>query len=129
MPHIFSQLPFPKASLAILEVFTVITGIQLDFAELTEQVKEMDQQLGDLLSQVEEKYGPQFPAAEEETYRTEGVEEEKLTEVDRQRIDKLFQQVARDRSKAFELKQELDRLGVFKDYEDRFLDLFKKAGG
>ena len=34
---------------------------------------------------------------------------------------------ARDRAKAIELKQELDRLGVFKDYEDRFLDLFKKA--
>jgi len=31
------------------------------------------------------------------------------------------------RSKAFELKQELGRLGGFKDYQDRFLDLFKKA--
>jgi hypothetical protein len=38
----------------------------------------------------------------------------------------LFNQANQDRSKAFELKQELDRLGVFKDYEDRFLDLFKK---
>jgi uncharacterized protein len=28
-------------------------------------------------------------------------------------------------AKAFELKQELDRLGVFKEYEDRFLDLFR----
>jgi len=36
--------------------------------------------------------------------------------------------VAKDRSKALELRQELDRLSVFKDYEDRFLDLFKKAG-
>jgi hypothetical protein len=26
------------------------------------------------------------------------------------------------------LKQELDRLEIFKDYEDRFLDLFKKPG-
>jgi hypothetical protein len=26
-----------------------------------------------------------------------------------------------------ELKQELDRLGVFKEYEDRFLDLFKSS--
>jgi hypothetical protein len=32
-----------------------------------------------------------------------------------------------DRSKAYELKNELDRLDVFRDYEDRFLDLFKKA--
>ena len=34
----------------------------------------------------------------------------------------------KDRSRAFELKQELDRLEVFKEYEDRFLDLFKKPG-
>src|SRR5262252_7289191 len=34
MPHIFSQLPFPKASLAILEVFTAMGKIDLDFTEL-----------------------------------------------------------------------------------------------
>jgi len=130
MPHIFSQLPFPKASLAILEVFTIMTGIKLDFADLKEQVKEMEQQLGELLTQVEEKYGPQFPAAtEEETYRTEAVEEPKLGSTDEEHIEQLFEQAAKDRAKAFELKQELDRLGVFKEYEDRFLDLFKKAGG
>ena len=44
----------------------------------------------------------------------------------RQRIENLFAAAAKDRSQAFELKQELDRLGVFKDYEDRFLDLFQK---
>ena len=33
-----------------------------------------------------------------------------------------------DRSKAYELKRELDRLELYKDYEDRFLDLFKKPG-
>src|SRR5262249_46771453 len=27
MPHIFSQLPFPKASLAILDVFTAMAGL------------------------------------------------------------------------------------------------------
>lgn len=126
MPHIFSQLPFPKASLAILEVFTTITGIQLDFTELAEQIRAVDQQLGELLSQVEEKYGPQFPA-EEEGYRPEPAEEERLGSADRQRIEDLFQQAEKDRSKAFELKQELDRLKIFKDYEDRFLDLFKKS--
>ena len=43
-----------------------------------------------------------------------------------QHLENLFEHAKKDRSKAFELKQELDRLGVFKDYEDRFLDLFKK---
>jgi hypothetical protein len=47
---------------------------------------------------------------------------------DRQRIDLMFDNAAHDRSRAYELKQELDRLGVFPQYEDRFLDLFKDPG-
>lgn len=127
MPHIFSQLPFPKASLAILEVFTTITGIELDFTELSEQAKVMEQRLGELLAQVEQSYGQQFPSGEEGA-KAEPAEEQRLSSPDNRRIEELFDQAAKDRSKAFELKQELDRLGVFKEYEDRFLDLFKKPG-
>ena len=54
-------------------------------------------------------------------------EQPKRRSTARKRIEELFEEATRDRSKAFELKQELDRLGVFKEYEDRFLDLFKKA--
>jgi hypothetical protein len=39
-------------------------------------------------------------------------------------IETLFHTVAHDRSRAVELKAELDRLGVYEEYEDRFLDLF-----
>jgi proteasome assembly chaperone (PAC2) family protein len=127
MPHIFSQLPFPRASLAILEVFTTITGIELDFAELAEQVRVTEEQLTELLSRVEESLGRQ-PAAEEGAFATEAGEEERLSAADKGRIEELFKQAAQNRSKAFELKQELDRLAIFKDYEDRFLDLFKKPG-
>jgi uncharacterized protein len=126
MPHIFSQLPFPKASLAILEVFTTIARMELDLSELSEQARMMERQLGELLARVEQTYGPQSPA-EEETYGPETAEEERVSSADRQRIEELFEQAVKDRSKAFELKQELDRLGFFKEYEDRFLDLFKKA--
>jgi hypothetical protein len=49
----------------------------------------------------------------------------RLSTEDEQRIEELFDQAESDRSKAFELKQVLDQLHVFKDYEDRFLDLFK----
>lgn len=126
MPHIFSQLPFPKASLAILEAFTTMAGIDLDFTELAEQAKSMEQQLGEVLSRVEQAYGQQQPA-EEEGYPTEAPEEEALSAADQKRIENLFEQAEKDRSKAFELKQELDRLGIFKEHEDRFLDLFKKA--
>jgi proteasome assembly chaperone (PAC2) family protein len=128
MPHIFSQLPFPKASLAILEVFTTVAGFDLDFAELAEQARVTEQQLGELLARVEKSYGPQIPA-EEEAYSPEPAEEERPDSAQIRHIEQLFDQASADRSKAFELKQELDRLGVFKDYEDRFLDLFKKSGG
>ena len=40
----------------------------------------------------------------------------------------MFAKAREDRAKAFELKEELDRLGVFDQYEDRFLDLFKTGG-
>src|SRR5262245_8472203 len=126
MPHIFSQLPFPKASLAILEVFTTMTGIELDFTELAEQARASEEELGELLARVETTYGQPFPAEEEE-YGPEPAESEGISSSDEQWIEQLFAQAERDRSKAFELKQELDRLGVFKNYEDRFLDLFKKA--
>jgi len=126
MPHIFSQLPFPKASLAILEVFTTITGIEVDFAELAEQARATEQQLGELLARIEKSIGSQAPP-EEEGQALEPAEEPQLSPANRERIETLFDQAEKDRSKAFELKQELDRLGVFKEYEDRFLDLFKKS--
>ena len=53
-------------------------------------------------------------------------DEERLSEEDERRIEMLFREASQDRSKAYELKSELDRLGVFADYEDRFLDLFKR---
>jgi proteasome assembly chaperone (PAC2) family protein len=132
MPHIFAQLPFPKASLAILEVFTAFAGIDLDLGELAEQARSVEEQLGELLARVEQQYGEQQEEpgeeGEEGEYQPEPAEEEPVGAADRQRIDRLFERAAKDRSKAFELKQELDRLGLFKEYEDRFLDLFKKPG-
>jgi hypothetical protein len=41
-------------------VFTTIAGIDLDFTEQSNQAKAMDQQLGEILSQVEKAYGSQI---------------------------------------------------------------------
>lgn len=126
IPHILHQLPFPKASKAILEVFATISGLEIDFTQLDEQSKLMDQQLGELLSKVEQSLGSPSVQQEEE-YSAETPEEKGLQSADENHIEKLFELAQKDRSKAFELKHELDRLGVFSEYEDRFLDLFKKA--
>jgi proteasome assembly chaperone (PAC2) family protein len=128
MPHIFSQLPFPKASLAILEAFTALAGIELDFTELAEQARATDQQLGQLLARLEKTYGRAEAGPEEDSSPESTEEQPRLGAADRKHIEALFAEAGKNRSKAFELKQELDRLNVFKDYEDRFLDLFRNPG-
>lgn len=125
MPHIFAQLPFPKASLAVLEAFARITGIEVDLAELSEQAGEMEQRLGELLAQMEQALGQQMPT-EEEAVGHEPAEEERLDPEDERRLEDLFARAASDRTAAYELKRELDRLGAYPGYEDRFLDLFKR---
>jgi uncharacterized protein len=125
MPHVFTQLPFPKASLAVLEVFGTMSGIEIDLGELSEQAQAVEQQLVELLAVAE---GQEDPLQGDDELPAPAADEEGLSPEDERRIEGLFAQAARQRSKAFELKRELDRLGVFKAYENRFLDLFKKAG-
>jgi hypothetical protein len=126
MPHIFAQLPFPKASLAVLDVFSQLAGIELDLAELAEQAENVERQLGELLAKVERGMQEQ-PGDYDEQFKPEAADEGKLTAQDEQRIETLFAAAQRDRSQAYELKRELDRLNIFSEYEDRFLDLFKKV--
>jgi len=128
MPHIFAHVPFPKASLAVLRVFTKLADIDLDLDELSQQAALVEKSLGELLAKVEEAMERQKRAVteeEEETITPQLPEEQGLRPDDEERIERLFAEAQKDRSKAYELKNELDRLGAFRDYEDRFLDLFK----
>jgi proteasome assembly chaperone (PAC2) family protein len=133
LPHIFAQFPYPKASLAILEVFKGLAGIDLDLSELAEQAETADRQLQELLARAreenEEDEEPEFESngGEPEEVRPAAASESRPDPADVKRIEELFDLAAKDRSKAFELKRELDRLGLFKPYEDRFLDLFRKS--
>lgn len=54
MPHIFAQLTFPRASLAVLKVFQSIAKLDIDLNPLEEQAREADEQLGILLERVEQ---------------------------------------------------------------------------
>lgn len=128
MPHVFAQLPFPKASLAILEVFSTLARINVDLTELAEKASLTERQLSELLARVEQELTIKEESSVEEESAEEATpaETETIDPAEYERIEQLFQSAATNRSKAFELKQELDRLGLFKKYEDRFLDLFRK---
>ncbi|HXY36073.1 MAG TPA: PAC2 family protein, partial [Planctomycetaceae bacterium] len=54
MPQIFAQVPFPKASLAVLRVFAELAKIDLDLTELSEQATLVEKSLGELLAKVAE---------------------------------------------------------------------------
>jgi proteasome assembly chaperone (PAC2) family protein len=127
MPHIFAQLPFPKASLAVLEAFGRMSGVEVDLTELSAQAREMEEQLGGLLEQMEQAMGQRAVAEEEEEAVPEPPPAERIRPEDEKHLEDLFARAASDRSVAYELKRELDRLGVYREYEDRFLDLFKSS--
>ncbi len=91
----------------------------------------MNEKLGELLSQMQQamRQGEQPEEERDETseaIRQEAAEGDGPSGEDRQKIERLFEQAILDRSSAYELKRELDRLEVYREYEDRFLDLFKK---
>lgn len=129
MPHIFSQFPFPAASLAVIKVFADLAGIPIDLKELQEQSSVVSEKLGELLAEASRLEAQRAQETEEEIPEVEPeVVEPQLSEADLLRIDELFEKARKDRSSAYELKRELDSLGVFKEYEDRFLDLFQNPG-
>jgi len=129
MPFVFSQFPFPKASLAVLKAFTGLASLSIDLTELSDQAKQVEKGLEEFLHRLEssieplaEALAPEMPAAESEESTP------RVRVHDKRRLEELFEAAGEDRSKAYLLKQELDRLKVFPQFEDRFLDLFREPG-
>ncbi len=128
MPHVFAQFPYAGASLAILRKFTAWTQLELDLGELEAEATALREQFAELWHRAEHALRQPRDEDEEDEFQPELDESAGgLTRSERQRIEELFEQAAHDRSRAYELKRELDRLNVFAEYEDRFLDLFKAS--
>ncbi|KAB2640490.1 MAG: hypothetical protein DVB26_05925 [Verrucomicrobia bacterium] len=128
MPHVFSQFPFPKASLAVLRTFSAMAAVAIDFKELQNQSRQVEKGLEEFLHRLENSVGVTGePAATPEEVESEK-SSPRLSDRDQQQLEDLFAVARIDRSRAYELKQALDRLKVFQAYEDRFLDLFKQPG-
>ncbi len=134
IPYFAGGVPNPKAAKAALEVFNALADIHIDLSELGAQAEAVDQQLVELFERLKEasggeagiEGGPEFNIPEVDPEEPEEPQE-KLDYAARARLERMFSEAQQDRSKAFELKKELDRLGVFEQYEDRFLDLFKRG--
>ena len=128
IPRMFAGVPYPKATVSVLKTLNQLINLNIDLSELTLESERTEAQLSQMLEQVrrlEQQQRERQPTEEDETFTPDPFENEKLTPEEKQKIENLFEEAGYDRSKAFELKKELDRLEVFRDYEDRFLDLFR----
>ena len=132
MPQVFSQFPFPKAALSVLKIFSSMADIQLDTQELQTHSRQVDKGLTDFLHRLENSVSGAMESAspfghtEQEHEPTPNKHEAHLKPADVEKIEAMFAAARKDRTRAYELKQELDRLKVFDEYEDQFLDLFKE---
>jgi proteasome assembly chaperone (PAC2) family protein len=146
IPFFAAAVPNPKAARAVLSVFSVMAGIDVSLEALNQYAEAMDRAILEAMKKIEQQRGE----GEEDEDEPNGADEPDLTSegapgreaggepsskpqqprmdyATRNRIEQLFQEARHDRSKAVRLKEELDRLGVFRQYEDRFLDLFRRA--
>ncbi len=132
LPFFAASIPNPKSSHAVLDVFSRMSGVPLDLDELARKGAEAEAQLVGLLDQLKQQavQGLGLEETEENGHEDESPEPQgsKLDEASAKHIEDLFGAARDDRGRIDELKHELDRLGVFERYEDRFLDLFRKAG-
>jgi proteasome assembly chaperone (PAC2) family protein len=128
LPSVFMNVPYPKASLAVLKAFSQIIDTEIDLSELKLEADRMDKQLTEAINQFQRlgREGESELAEDDETFIPDPMENGKLSAQEKELLERLFAQASQDRSKAYELKLELDRLNVFREYEDRFLDLFKQ---
>lgn len=128
IPRMFAGVPYPKATVSVLKTMNQLINLDIDLSELALESERNEAQLSQMLEQVrklEQQQREGQPAREDEPFTPDPFENEKLTPEEKQQIENLFDEAGFDRSKAFELKKELDRLEVFREYEDRFLDLFR----
>ncbi len=123
------QIENPKASLAVLGALSRILNLQIDTQGLKEQANSMEGEINKLLDYLKlGSQGQSGPIGEEEIERIKKTLSQltKLPVSVKEKIEKLFVEAKVDISKANELKTELDQWNVYKEYEDRFLDLFRK---
>lgn len=121
IPSFASNLSYPKASLEIVKTFEEILGCTLDHKDIEESILTVEKQL----AAIEDRIKEYFPSVMEKDEEMPEVEEEEVPRYIMDKIEKLFEEVKRDKSKASKLKEELDRWKLYELYEHRFLDLFK----
>lgn len=131
VPFYMVQIENPKASNNILKIVDKYLGLKLNLEPLEERSKFIEKEVDKLMSYLKGEApleeGP-TPLSEDdiEKIKKDLAAYTKLPQSAREKIEGFFKDAQKDITRAAKLKSELDRWNVYKEYEDRFLDLFKK---
>jgi predicted ATP-grasp superfamily ATP-dependent carboligase len=134
----------PQTALRVLKLLDKLFLLKLDFGKVNSDIVNMEEKIKvvfEELNQKAQKLFTQFDISNHHHTKNKydvvnfnGISFEELKkrikfslpESAKNKIDELFKLCAQDIKYAKELKDELDRWGVYKDYEDKFLNLFLK---
>ena len=133
IPFYTTQIDNPYASLSILKIMTKFLNIRLDLTELSLAGKMIEEEVEKLLEPMKNSILPSdseptnpITADDIEHIRNTLASHTKMPNSTQRQIEDLFARADKDISCALELKKKLDEWHVYKDYEDRFLGLFRK---
>lgn len=120
----------PKAVLEVLKSFKNLINIDLDLADLKAQADMVAAEIDRMMSYIRTGTESSGPISETDVEAIRGIlsRPSSLPSSVGAKIEKLFELAKKDINRAGELKHELDKWSIYKDYEDRFLDLFKRHG-
>jgi predicted ATP-grasp superfamily ATP-dependent carboligase len=127
IPAYAVALTYPLAALSIVQKIAEITGVSIDYKELEQEIEIVDPMFGEIEDKIKDFFssGAFGDESEEGEFTTEPVAQDDVPKYVMDKIEKLFQLAIKDHGKAGELKNELDKWGLYKLYENRFLDLFE----
>ncbi|MDD5194525.1 MAG: PAC2 family protein [Candidatus Omnitrophica bacterium] len=133
IPFYTVQIENPRACNNILKVLNDYLKLSLNLAPLSERAKFIENEIDKLISYLKGEAetppasGP-TPLSEEdiEKIKKDLAAYTKLPQSAREKIEQLFRDAQKDITQASKLKEMLDHWNVYKEYEDKFLDLFKK---
>jgi len=121
IPAYAAALTYHDGALAIVNAFEKIIEVSVDTGEMEQDIKISEP----VYEEIEDKLKAFFSGASDSENGVKRVEHKDIPKVVMDRIERLFAAARKDKQRARELKEELDKWDLYKLYEDRFLDLFE----
>lgn len=134
IPFYTVQIENPKATKALLKILARYLDLDFDLSSFDAKSKNLEVEIERLINYIrgetDEEEEEELPLSEEDIQkiRNELARFPQLPKSVVKKIEDLFEKARAEISYAQELKKLLDHWGVYKDHEDRFLDLFREQG-